>query len=231
VEQATGENRIMISDGANGLTGTIRSAIPPHLFASRTRPNIIVMQLEIPLHTVIHVIDAASEAGIPVMLNPAPASESLPQRLYKNIEVLVVNESEAATLTGLDLSATTALERGVLPDKAVRATGWFARAGSRHVVVTLGDLGAVFRQHGEGEGIVKHIHAHKPEKVVDTTAAGDTFIGALAVSYVAQMRDNRSFSLETAVRQAIHAATWTVERRGTWEAMPIGMPDLCIQRM
>jgi len=64
------------------------------------------------------------------------------------------------------------------------------------------------------------------DQVVDTTAAGDTFVGALAVSYVTQMHATNTFSLGKAVKQAVVAAAWTVQRRGTWQAMPLGMPDV-----
>lgn len=245
VEKDTGENRIMINAGANGATGTSRSPLPPHLFESRltrpSRPDLIVVQLEIPLPSVLSAISSAAASNVPVLLNPAPALK-LPANVYKDIEILVVNETEAAMLSGVDFSSTSTSSTNASPtdnvtsadpsssapflqSKAHEAISWFVKQGSRHVVVTLGASGAVFREDSpDATSPVRFVPAHKVHRVVDTTAAGDTFVGALAVSYVTQTKaEGIVFSLERAVQEAVVAAAWTVERRGTWEAMPLGL--------
>jgi len=234
VEEATGENRIIISPGANGTLTA--SSLPDSLVHSsklhhRRQPDLLVAQLEIPLPTVLFL----ASLRVPLLLNPAPAVP-LPTSLYPQIDILVLNESEAGILTGVHFpssstpTTTTTTEDDDDVIAASRdAVAWFVRHGSRRVVITLGALGAVFQDcyedgtvpgGGGGGATARHVSARKVDQVVDTTAAGDTFVGALAVSYVAQLRAGTSFSLEKAVDRAIVASSWTVQRRGTWEAMP-----------
>ncbi|KAG9003460.1 hypothetical protein FRB94_009995 [Tulasnella sp. JGI-2019a] len=252
VEKDTGENRIMLDPGANGTVELLthpQASIPGCLFDPITRPDLIVMQLEIPLDTVLGIIHQASSSCVPVLLNPAPAQE-LPLEIYPKIEILVVNESESAILSGVNFQtpASDSQRDDSVLSKAREALAWFVEKGSRHVVITLGALGAVFHEHEQPASSLprststtnfRHIPAAPVTKVVDTTAAGDTFVGALAVSYVAQKRlinydgpegvvaaggVKEPFSLELAVKQAVRASAWTVQKRGTWEAMPNGLP-------
>lgn len=143
-----------------------------------------------------------------VLLNPAPAVQ-LPDDVYARLGHLIVNESEAAILTG----------RGVEEVESENfewdgVTGEFLGKGVRNVVVTLGAKGAFYRSSGMEKG--KLVKAERVERVVDTTAAGDTFVGAYAVSVV---RKGGVVGEEDVVL-ACRAAGRTVEKKGAQEAIP-----------
>jgi ribokinase len=205
VESGSGENRIMFNPGAN-------HALQPADFLTAgtlgaTPPDLIVMQLEIPLETVLQVLETAAAAGVDVLLNPAPAVE-LPEAAYGSITHLIVNESEAAILSGRTVEEVE--EEGF---EWEALAGEFLQRGVKNVVVTLGAKGAYYATAGRS-GYVK---ADKVEKVVDTTAAGDTFVGAYAVSIV---RNGGSEALDETVRFACRAAGRTVEKQGAQSAIP-----------
>ncbi len=154
-----GQNTIVVASGANGQLapediGTAEAAI------KETR--VVVLQLEIPLPTVQRTIDLARKYGALVVLNPAPA-QPLESKLLAGVDYLVPNQSELRLLTGLDDTAAGAKE--------------LREAGVKNVIVTLGEAGvAGFTEGGEFQ-----LAAHEVQ-VVDTVAAGDAFVGALAVA-------------------------------------------------
>lgn len=185
------------------------------------------MQLEIPLQTVLHVCSEASKNSIPVILNPAPAIE-LPASLYSNVELLIVNETEATILSDVVVSSESG--SAALVSDAHRAAAWFMSRGSQSVIITLGAFGVVVACMENGNQESSWVPAVKVDEVVDTTAAGDTFIGAVAVSLArrwsgtdASSRNKLEIKFEhlvSAVEYAVKASAWTVARKGTWEAMP-----------
>jgi ribokinase len=206
VEETSGENRILLNPGAN-------HTLQPADFTSLSNlgsplPDLIIMQLEIPLPSVLQILKAAKEAGVDVLLNPAPAVP-LPEEAYPAISHLIVNESEAAILTG------RRVEDVEEPDYAWgEVTEELLRRGVKNVIVTLGAKGAFLASAGQKEGI--YVKAEKVEKVVDTTAAGDTFVGAYAVNVV---RNGGEVSEED-VKLACRAAGRTVEKKGAQSAIP-----------
>lgn len=206
VEETSGENRILLNPGAN-------HTLQPADFTSLSSlgsplPDLIIMQLEIPLPSVLQILKAAKEAGVDVLLNPAPAVP-LPEEAYPAISHLIVNESEAAILTG------RRVEDVEEPDYAWgEVTEELLRRGVKNVIVTLGAKGAFLASAGQKEGI--YVKAEKVEKVVDTTAAGDTFVGAYAVNVV---RNGGEVSEED-VKLACRAAGRTVEKKGAQSAIP-----------
>jgi len=161
---AQGHNTILVVSGANS------EVLPQDLENWRNalvNAEILLMQLEIPLETVVAAARLARANGVLVMLNPSPA-QALPPELPGLIDVMVMNESETALISGEDVASPAELERAgrKLLDQGV---GW--------VVITLGGQGAMGVGH---EGV---IHAPGFEvEVVDTVAAGDAFTGALAVT-------------------------------------------------
>jgi ribokinase len=207
VEESSGENRILLSPGANHTLHASDFISVSSLGAPK--PDLVIMQLEIPLPTVLQILKTAAEAGVDVLLNPAPALE-LPQEAYAAITHLVVNESEAAILTGRKLQDVErdGFEWGVLTEE-------FLRRGVKNVVVTLGAKGAFFASEGQ-KG--RHFKTEKVEKVVDTTAAGDTFVGAYAVNVV-RKGPGKGVSEED-VKLACRAAGRTVEKKGAQIAIP-----------
>ena len=212
VEESSGENRILLSPGANHTLQPSDFTTPTSL--GSPLPDLIILQLEIPLPTVLQILQTAKQAGTAVLVNPAPAVE-LPEEVYPSITHLIVNESEAAILSGYSVSE---VERPDFNWDII--TNEFLARGVKNVIVTLGSKGAVFKHSGmEKAGFVK---AEKVKRVVDTTAAGDTFVGAYAVNVVRRMGSGEGVVLvgEEDVRLACRAAGRTVERAGAQSAIP-----------
>ena len=191
-----GENSIAVASGANGAlrpgdVGKARAAI--------RGARILLMQLETPLDTVAAAASLAQREGVRVILNPAPA-QALPDSLLKKISLLTPNESEAEMLSGIKVGSDVA---------AARAARKLRQHGVETVILTLGARGA-FVASPEGEGLVPGFKV----KAVDTTAAGDVFNGALAVSL------GEGSSLWDAVRFANAAAALSVTRLGAQPSAP-----------
>ncbi|KAK3368893.1 Ribokinase-like protein [Lasiosphaeria ovina] len=218
VDAPSGENRIILSPEANHAVLAGDVAVAGIFSDSDTRPDLLIMQLEIPLPTVLAALARAREAGVAVLLNPAPA-QPLPDAAYAGLAHLVVNETEAALLGGVADSAS--LVPSTDAEKAPQALDAVARAfvakGVRNVVATLGSHGVFFLTADGRSGLVP---AEKVAAVVDTTAAGDTFVGAYALEAVAASAAGREFDVEAAVRKANRAAARTVERAGAQDSIP-----------
>ena len=162
VESSTGANRILINPGANHSLAPDRFKTVESL-AGGVKPDLVILQLEIRQETVEQVLETASMVvGVDVLLNPAPAVP-LPSHVYKRITHLIVNETEAAMLTGRRVGDMT------------DATGWatvadeFLDKGVKNVMITLGDRGAYYSNKDGDRG---HVEAEKGVNVVDTTGAG-----------------------------------------------------------
>lgn len=194
----TGENCIGVAAGANAQLSPAdvhraRSAI--------TRAGVVLIQLECPLDTVQSAVELASDAGVPVILNPAPAHpRALPARWLRRISFLTPNETEAESLTGVRVTGIAT---------ARKAAQCLLDRGVGGVVITLGARGALVATSDFHE----HVPAF-PVKPVDTTAAGDVFNGAMAVA----LAENRS--LIESVRFAAAAAALSVTRPGAQPSAP-----------
>ena len=203
VEETTGENRILFSPNAN-------YSLRPELFKEfhALKPSLIVLQLEIPLETVLQILRLAAEEKVPVLLNPAPAIE-LPLEVFKGVTYLVVNETEAAILSGIP-------EADITDENLPKLAKNFLDLGTRCVIITLGGKGVyyAFRQDGS-EVVTSGSEAAHPAKVVDTTAAGDTFVGAFSVTLL-----NNQHNVAAAVTRANRLAAVTVERKGAQASIP-----------
>ncbi|KAK4130069.1 ribokinase-like protein [Trichocladium antarcticum] len=208
VDAPTGENRIVLSPGAN-------HALPEGMFRDAgglaaglgRRPDLLIMQLEIPFGTVLAALAAAREEGVDVLLNPAPARR-LPDEAYVGLAHLVVNETEAAILGEVEESVLDE-EEGL-----ERVSARFLEKGVKNVIVTLGGRGVYFMSEDGRKGLVPAEKA----KVVDTTGAGDTFVGRYALDAVG--KKGAEFDIEAAVRKANKAAAKTVERAGAQDSIP-----------
>ncbi|KAI0152378.1 Ribokinase-like protein [Hypoxylon sp. NC0597] len=202
VDEPTGQNRIVLSPEANHSLQASQFGTPSSL--GDPLPDLLIMQLEIPLPTVLAALRVARDAGVKVLLNPAPAQE-LPAEAYEGLAHLVVNETEASILGGVsesDLDTESGLE-------AVGQT--FLKRGVQNVIITLGGRG-VFYMNAEGQ---KGLLPAEKAKVVDTTAAGDTFVGRYALDVV-----SGNFNIEDAVKKANRASAKTVERLGAQDSIP-----------
>lgn len=200
VEESTGQNRILINAGAN------KTVTPPQFSTeSHLRPSLIILQLEIPLETTVEILRIAREQGLKVVMNPAPAVE-LPKEAYKDLAHLILNETEAAILSNyslVDLNNDT-----MLP--AVAAD--FHAKGVDNVIITLGHRGAFFSSSScQTNGLIT---AEKVQ-VKDSTAAGDTFVGAYALKAI-----SRDFAIADATRTANKAAAISVGRHGAQQSIP-----------
>jgi ribokinase len=159
----SGENRIVVVPQANGRLSPADVETHRDVIAGAA---LVVTQLEVPLAAVERALALAKENAVPVLLNPAPARALSPE-LLRQVDWLVPNEHEAGVLAGMDVSDL---------ESAARAARALRRLGPRTVVVTLGARGALVVSDGSEE----HIPAVPVDEVVDTTAAGDAFCGALA---------------------------------------------------
>jgi ribokinase len=196
VVDGAGRNGIVVVPGANGQLGPDDVDAAEPLIAAA---QIVVLQLEIPFATVEHAIRRARALGKTVVLNPSPA-RALPRELYACVDYLVPNEIEAASLTGAPV-ATAA--------DALAAARRLRGEGAAAVLVTLGAEGVVSAS-ATGEG---HHRAPRVE-AVDTTAAGDTFLGGLCAALV------RGRDLAAAIAFGQAAAAVCVTRPGAQPSIP-----------
>jgi ribokinase len=197
---ASGENAIIVSAGANGLL--IRDAVTAGL-DGLSAGDLVLLQLESPEHLVRHAARIGAARGCTVVLNAAPAPTSV-HGLFDDIDLLVVNEHELASIANL-LSDMPSDSRNRLVDMTL-----VADASQATVICTAGSGGAFVAQQGR----IEHIAAD-PVQPVDTTAAGDTFIGYVAAALAADP-DSVTEAVETAVR----AAGIAVTRSGAIDAIP-----------
>jgi len=188
-----GDNTIVISQGANQhLTPLCIQKAEKFI----KHAQVLLVQLEIPLDTVIETINLAKKHNIPVILNPAPARK-LPDTLLKQVDVFTPNETEANIIAGSNQGSTKDLIHS-LEEK-----------GIKHVVITLGENGVMYNSVN---GIIQ-LDAFKVD-VVDTTAAGDAFNAALGVS-IAEGR-----SLDDAIHFAQKVAALSVTKYGAQPSLP-----------
>ncbi|MEO8744161.1 MAG: ribokinase [Candidatus Dormibacter sp.] len=191
-----GQNMIAVAPGANGNVGQEEVART----IERLQPvGILVLQLEVPAAAVLAAARGARAAGVRVLLNAAPAPASA-DGLVAAADVLIVNESEAGQLWGHPVRD---------PAAAAAAAQWAVARGAGAAVVTLGAAGAVLCANGQ---VVTY--AARQVEAVDTTAAGDAFVGALAARLAA------GSSLEEAADLAGAAGAATVTKRGAQSSLP-----------
>ncbi|MBK3435759.1 ribokinase [Pseudomonas sp. MF7448] len=191
------QNAIVIVAGSNGqLTPASLLAFDAVLQAA----EVIVCQLEVPMDTVGYALKRGRELGKTVILNPAPASGPLPADWYACIDYLIPNESEASALSGVPVDSL---------DSAKVAATHLLKAGVGKVIVTLGSQGALF---ADGQGF-EHLLAPKVQ-AVDTTAAGDTFVGGFAAALASGQSEAE------AIRFGQVAAALSVTRAGAQPSIP-----------
>ena len=191
---ARGQNVISVALGANG-TLSPRDVAPFRKDIEGAAA--LVMQLETPLETVAWAAKVAHDAGVAVILNPAPAKK-LPKSLYPLVDWITPNETEAELLTGVKV---------VDAASAAKAAGVLARRGVGHVVITMGSKGAYC-------GDCRRVYPCRKVKAVDCVAAGDTFNGAFAVALA------EGKSCADAIAFAQKASAISVTRPGAQSSVP-----------
>lgn len=191
-----GENAITVAPGAN------RRVRPENVDAASEAirdAKVLVTQMEVSVESVSRAVEVAEEVGTRALVNLAPPME-LSERVLAKLDPLVVNEHEAAFLLGDEVEGV---------EGALSAAPAVLELGPRSVVVTLGADGAVYAEDEDAE------HVSSPEvEVVDTTGAGDAFVGALAV----KLADGAS--LKDAVSYAVRAGAAAVTEEGAQGALP-----------
>lgn len=196
--EKSGENRILIYGGANAqLSATDVKKAQTQIAAA----DLMVAQLETPVETTQFAFQMAKELGVKTILNPAPAVAKLPAELLKNTDVITPNETEVEILTGIAVTDEAAM---------LKAAQRLHDLGVATVIITLGSKG-VFYDDGVQHGIVPAFKVW----AVDTTAAGDTFLGALS----SELNPDLS-NLKTAIEYGNKASSLAVQKMGAQPSIP-----------
>jgi ribokinase len=197
IVDANSQNAIVIIPGGNGqLSPDSVRAVDALLQAA----EVVVVQLEVPLDTVGYTLERAHALGKTVILNPAPATGPIPAHWYPYIDYLIPNESEAQALSGVAVYSR---------DSAGVAAEQLLALGARRLLITLGAEGALY---ADADGS-QHFSAPKVQ-ALDTTAAGDTFVGGFAAALA------NGLALDEAVAFGQVAAALSVTRAGAQPSIP-----------
>ena len=191
-----GENSIVVAPGANLKLN--RSDID-HVIELIEQADIVLMQLEIPVDTILYTAKKAHKLGKKVILNPAPAT-SLPDELFEYLYMITPNESETELLTGIKVTDQSS---------ATKAAEVLKKRGVENVIITMGSKGAFVSTDNVNEIVPSY-----EVKAVDTTAAGDCFNGVLAVGL------GKGMDIIESVRFANRAASIAVTRAGAQVSLP-----------
>ena len=193
------QNRILIIPGAN------KHLLPADIDTAASRLQncaMIVLQLEIPLQSVYHAIDFGNAHGIPVILNPAPATTDLDLAYACKADFFVPNETELEILTGMPIASH---------EQIVAAAQVLLKRGLKNLIVTLGDKGALWMRGDE-----ESLFPAPSVSAVDTTGAGDAFVGCFAHSYL------QNPDIPKAIERAIIYASHSVTGKGTQTSYATG---------
>jgi ribokinase len=192
----SGQNEIIVASGSN------MKLSPKDVERARKAFDgayALLLQLEVPLPTVIRAAELAHARGVTIILNPAPARK-LPRRLLRLVDYITPNETELQHLTGIKVNDGNSI---------VRAAHVLLHQGVRNVIVTVGARGAIHVREEDARRFPT-----KKVRAVDTTAAGDAFNGALAYALAA------GYSEDQAIQVANAVAAYSVTRAGAQSSMP-----------
>ena len=203
VTEHTAQNRIIVIPGANRTLTVEEVAWVKDEIGTY---DMVLLQLEVPLEVNLAVARWAREAGVPVMLNPAPAAE-LDDELLSLVTYLTPNEQEASVETGLPLAAD---ENGPSRDDLQKIAAALWAKGVENVIITLGGAGSAV----VGDDSIRYIPCVHMDHVADPTAAGDSFVGALSVGLTVGLSQDQALAF------ASHTAAITVSRMGAMPSLP-----------
>lgn len=194
-----GENSIMIHAGANN------AFTPEQVRQNKAiieKSDFIIAQFESAVESAIEAFNLAKEVGVKTILNPAPALENVPEELLKVTDMIIPNETETEILTGISITDEESLKQ---------AAAHLHQLGIEVVIITIGSKGAFYSIKNSKNGIVPAFKVN----AVDTTAAGDTFIGAMS-----SMLATDFSNLEEAITYGNKASSLTVQRFGAQPSIP-----------
>jgi ribokinase len=191
---ASGQNTIVVASGANARVSPEQILSAEATFEGA---RVLLLQLECPLPAVAQAIQLARKHNVPIVLNPAPA-QTLSASLLAEVDYLIPNQTELALLTGSPASAPPQLAASLLQ-----------QSGIRHVIITLGEGGVLIVEGGQ----TVHLPAYQVP-VIDTTAAGDAFVGAFAVALM------ENYSTHEAAIWGNAAGALAVGRAGAQPSLP-----------
>lgn len=194
---AEGQNSIIVVTGANDLLAPEEVEVARPAIAAA---DVLVCQLEIPVASTLAALRIAREEGVRTILNPAPARPGLPEELYRVCDVFCPNESETELLTGMPVSTL---------EEAHAAARVLLQRGAGQVILTLGERGSLLVTDGE----MIHVPA-VPVKALDSTGAGDAFVGSLAFFLA------KGQPVVEAMRRASAIAAISVQASGTQTSFP-----------
>ncbi len=197
VDESSGDNAILIVAGANG---DLSAADVEAAGEALKRCDLILLQLEINLETAYAAIKFGRENGVKTVLNPAPARASLDMGVIRQASFLIPNETELAILTGMPVESK---------GEVSAAAQSLVSQGVETVIVTLGARGALLATR-EGSRAIAPVKV----QAVDTTGAGDAFIGSFARYFAGGL------SLETALAEATRYSAFSVTRHGAQKSYP-----------
>jgi ribokinase len=197
VEESSGDNAIIVALGANDLLSPADiEAAKPALAAAQ----IVVCQWEILTETVLAALHLAHEAGVRTIFNPAPAREQLPAEVYRYIDILCPNETETELLTGMPVATQ---------NEAIAAARVLLDRGVGTVILTLGARGSLLVTPETAQAVPT-----PSVRAVDTTGAGDAYVGSLAYFLAAGK------PLPVAMERASRIAAISVQAPGTQRSFP-----------
>ncbi|APX72121.1 ribokinase [Companilactobacillus allii] len=194
-----GQNSILVYGGANQ---TITAEDIHEAEESISAADCVIAQFETPIPATIEMFKIARKNGVTTILNPAPANGDIPKELLENTDIITPNEIEAEAITGVKVTDV---------DSMKAASEEFHKLGVKTVIITVGSKGSFYSLVDNKYGFVNAFKV----KAVDTTAAGDTFIGYLAANL------NKDLSnLEEAMTIASKASSFTVQVQGAQNSIP-----------
>ncbi|MDO1605222.1 ribokinase [Lactobacillus sp. YT155] len=198
IVENNGQNSIMIYGGANSEVSAADIEAAQDVIKDA---DILIAQFEVPMEAIVAAFKVAKENNVKTILNPAPATADIPTELIKMSDIIVPNETEAQLITGIEVTNRASMDQ---------AAGKLLEMGAGAVIITVGSTGSYY-DTGEATGFVNAFKV----KAVDTTAAGDTFIGAFST----KINDDLS-NIEEAMTFANKASSIAVQTSGAQVSIP-----------
>ncbi|XP_075220745.1 ribokinase-like isoform X2 [Lycorma delicatula] len=203
VSESEGDNYILIVEGANGLLSPMDVELAADIIK---QAKVGLFQLEIPLETSVAAMKLFKEKSNAVlMFNPSPAKENIDPIIFTLCDILVVNETEAEMITKVVVKTI---------EDAYAALKSFIKLGCKTAIISLGSQGAAFATKTQKEPV--HVKVNPIDNPVDTTGAGDLFLGALAYSFIYKNHLN----LNEKIMFSCNIARECVQKAGAQDSFP-----------